>query len=267
MGFLVGLVLGGILTDTIGWRPAFYMIAGINGAVLCIALVFLPKQVHSARSNMLHRIRADIDWLGVILITTSLALLSYVLAAITVQISAVSSPTNIALLTLALLLMPAFSLWVHHQEKAGRPALIPNSIWRNPIFTSLCVASFFAWGTVTTNQYFLALYYQKVQLLSAFDTSLRFLPLVVSGVLANIAAASLVRRVRADVLVGGSVLLSAATPLIMALGDSSLSYWVAAFPATLLSPIWADVTLLVANLVNLPSLLQASHTSSPMSNL
>ncbi|ERF73309.1 hypothetical protein EPUS_03142 [Endocarpon pusillum Z07020] len=249
MGFLVGLVIGGILTDTIGWRPAFYILAGINAVVFCTALTCLPEKVGGARADVLHRFKTEIDWLGVVLISTSLGLLSYVLAAVTVHLSAISSPTNIALLILAVLLLPAFSIWVHHQEKAGRPALIPNSIWRNPVFTSLCITAFFAWATVTANQYFLALYYQKVQLLTAFDTSLRFLPLVVSGVLANIAAGSLVRRVRADVLIGGSVLLSAATPLIMALIDPSLSYWTAAFTATLLSPIWADITLIVANLV------------------
>ena len=81
---------------------------------------------------------------------------------------------------------------------------------------------FFSWATVTANQYFLALYYQKVQFLSVFDTSLRFLLLVVSGVPTNIAIGSLVRHLRADLRIGSAVLLSANTPLIKALIDSSL---------------------------------------------
>lgn len=251
MGFLVGLVIGGILTDSIGWRPAFYLIAGINLAVLLVALVCLPKRSEDAmnRRNMLHRFQISTDWIGVLMISASLGLLSYVLATITANDSAISLPSNITILILAVLLLPAFVYWVHRQEKLGRPALIPNSIWRNPVFSSICIAVFFAWATVTANQYFLALYFQKVHLLSAFDTSLRFFPLVASGVLTNIATGYLVRAARADVLIAGSVLLSAATPLMMALINPKLVYWAGAFPATMLSPIWADVTLVVANLV------------------
>ena len=36
MGFLVGLGIGAVLTDSIGWRPAIYLIAGINAAVFCM---------------------------------------------------------------------------------------------------------------------------------------------------------------------------------------------------------------------------------------
>lgn len=96
---------------------------------------------------------------------------------------------------------------------------------------------FFSWATVTANQYFLALYYQKVQLLSVFDTSLQFLHLVVSGVPMNIAIGSLVSHLRADLLIGSAVLLIVITPLIKALIDSSLVYRVVKVPATLLSPI------------------------------
>jgi hypothetical protein len=67
--------------------------------------------------------------------------------------------------------------------------LIPNSLWSNPVFRSISLLSFLAWVTVTANQYFIALFFEKVQLLSVFATSLRFLPLVVSGVLANVATA------------------------------------------------------------------------------
>jgi hypothetical protein len=34
--------------------------------------------------------------------------------------------------------LPAFSAWVHYQVKRDKPALIPNSLWKNMSFTSIC---------------------------------------------------------------------------------------------------------------------------------
>jgi MFS family permease len=246
-GFMIGLFMGGVLTDLVSWRLCFYLVAGINAVVLLLSVFCIPS-TPLEHGTALERFCSKVDWVGVLLISSALALLSYVLAAVTVDMSAISQPANIAMLVLSLLMLPAFVLWAHSQEKRGRPALIPNSLWSNAVFRSISLLSFLAWATVTANQYFIALFFEKVQLLSAFATSLRFLPLVVSGVLANVVTGALVRRVRADVLIAGAVLLSAATPLLMALADPALPYWTMAFPAALLSPIAADVVLTIANL-------------------
>ena len=246
-GFLVGLVLGGILTDRVSWRASFYLIASMNAAVFVVTVFCLPKSADEDR-RILQRFRTEIDWVGVLLISSALGLLSYVLAAVMMQTSLISSSTNICLLVLSILLLPTFALWVHLQEKNSRPALIPNSLWRNSVFLSICILVFLAWGTVTANQYFLALFFEKVQHLSALSTSIRFLPLVASGVLANVATGVLVRHVHAGYLISVAIVLSAITPLITALADPAWPYWYAAFPATILSPIAADVVLTVANL-------------------
>ncbi|RKU40051.1 hypothetical protein DL546_001803 [Coniochaeta pulveracea] len=246
-GFLIGLFMGGVLTDLVSWRLCFYLVAGINAAVLLLSVYCIPAD-RLGRGTAMERFRSKVDWVGVVVISAALSLLSYVLAAVTVDMSAISEPANIGLLTVSALLFPTFALWVQRQEKLGRPALIPNSLWSNAIFRSISLLSFLAWATVTANQYFIALYFEKVQLLSAFSTSLRFLPLVASGVLANVATGILVRRVRADILIAGAVLLSSVTPLLMALADPALPYWSMAFPAALLSPIAADVVLTIANL-------------------
>ncbi|KAL4863704.1 major facilitator superfamily domain-containing protein [Aspergillus spectabilis] len=253
MGFLLGLVIGGILIDTIGWRVAMYLIAGLNAVVLGISYFSLPStEEYKFGDRIMHRVRLEVDWVGVFLISVAFGMLSYVLSAICAHPTSISRAENISFLVLSFILIVAFITWEHLQEKHGRPALIPNSIWKNPTFTSTCLLGFFGWATTATNQYFLALFWEEIQGHSAFQASLRFLPLVVGGILTNIATGAMVRNVRADLLIGVSAVLSAATPLIMALivvNHAGLSYWVAAFPAALLSPIWADVTLTIANLV------------------
>lgn len=246
-GFLVGLFMGGIVTDLVSWRVCFYLIAGVTAAVLAFAVFSIPPDPRP-QGRVLERLRQKVDWVGVFIISLALGLLSYVLAAITVDVSSIRLPGNIFMLVLSILLFPAFGSWAHIQEKRGRPVLIPNSLWKNPVFVSISLLLFFSWGTVTANQYFLALFFEKVQLLSTFATSLRFLPLVVSGLLADIAVGVLARRVRADYLISGSLALSAVTPALMALADPAASYWGMAFVATFLSPIAADVVLTIGNL-------------------
>ncbi|KAI3320868.1 MFS general substrate transporter [Xylariaceae sp. AK1471] len=247
MGFLIGLIIGGILTDLVSWRLGFYIVAGINAFVLVVSVFCVPNDTRQ-HGLVLQRFRDEIDWIGVLVISTALGLLSYVLASITIDLSSIRKPANISLLVISVLLFPCFALWVHNQEKSGRPALIPNSLWRNSSFVSVNALCFLGWATVTANQYFLALFFEEVQLESAFATSLRFLPLVVSGVLANVVAGLLVRHVHAKYLVAGAVTLSAITPLLMALVNPTLTYWAMEFPATFLSPIAADIVLVVANL-------------------
>lgn len=247
VGFLIGLVIGGILTDLVSWRACFYIVAGVNAVVLVVSLFYVPKDRRSP-GKMLDRFRTEIDWVGVLVVSTGLALLSYALASATADLVAVRSPLVIAFFVLSGFLLLAFPLWMRGQEKRSRPALIPNSLWSNPIFLSINMLTFLGWATVTANQYFLALFFEKVQLLTAFATSLRFIPLVCSGVLANVATGYLVRRVKANYIIGGTVLVSSGTPLLMALADPAKPYWTFAFPATFLSPIAADAVLIIANL-------------------
>lgn len=183
-GFLIGLVIGGIPTDLVNWRLCFYLVAGVNAVVLLSSVFTIPRDA-AAPGTVLERFRREIDWVGVTVISFALGLLSYILAALTVDMPSIREPANIVMLIVSVLLFPIFTCWEHRQERLGRPALIPNSLWANPIFLSIALLSFLAWATVTANQYFLGLFFEKVQLLSAFSTSLRFLPLVVSGVLAQ----------------------------------------------------------------------------------
>lgn len=99
---------------------------------------------------------------------------------------ALKSAQNIALLVVAVLLIPTFSFWVWRQEKLGRPALIPNSLWSNAPFTATCVAVFFTWAVFNSFQYFSSLYFERIEGLSAIQTSIRFLPMVFIGAATNI---------------------------------------------------------------------------------
>lgn len=79
LGFTIGLVMGGGLTDTAGWQVGFYIAAAINSLLFVFALFGLPKIPRQAPIT-LARLRREIDWVGAFILSAALALLLYVLA-------------------------------------------------------------------------------------------------------------------------------------------------------------------------------------------
>ncbi|GAB7347556.1 hypothetical protein MBLNU459_g4446t1 [Dothideomycetes sp. NU459] len=252
VGFAIGLVLGGVLTESVGWRVGFYIAAAINAGVFALGLWSLPATIDIAGLSWrqkLSQITHEIDWVGAVIASVSLATLSYVFATITGNTSDIREPSSIALLTISFALVPVFILWVGRQERLGRPAIIPNSLWRNKTFTAICLAVFMTWGAFNAVETILTFYFQKVQELSATQTSLRFLPSPVAGVAVNLAMGLLVHRVRADILVLVGMTTSCAASLTMAFAKPDSSYWDFGFVANLLNPVGADSLFTIANLL------------------
>lgn len=79
LGYSVGLVLGGFFVDSIGWRFGFYLCAGASIIVFSVAVWVLPKDRHRGLlswNSLLH----GIDWVGALIASTSLGMLSFVFA-------------------------------------------------------------------------------------------------------------------------------------------------------------------------------------------
>jgi MFS family permease len=80
VGFGLGLTLGGVVTGTIGWKWGFFIGAITNVIMLAVATWQLPKNVPNTTNDMWRRLGSDIDWVGVVVASISLALLSYSIA-------------------------------------------------------------------------------------------------------------------------------------------------------------------------------------------
>lgn len=253
VGYSIGLVLGGVFIQLgIGWRYGYYIGAVLTFIIFIISLFGIPADnvtESQSVSTLLQRLKTDIDWIGCLLLSTSLGMFSYVLSVLASGVSHFVSPTSIILFSIATILIPIFVWYTYRQERLGRKVIIPPSLWSNYVFTSLCITIFFVWGVFNACELFLTLFYQSVQQLSAMQTSLRFLPMVVTGTGTNFLTGWLVKRVRADILVLASATITALAPLLMAIVKPTASYWTYAFFATACLPICADVLFTVANLV------------------
>ena len=79
LGLLIGLVLGGLFVDTIGWRAGYYMCTADNAAIFAVSFWGLPLDRNLPPMTW-SRLGKEIDWVGAVLASSCLALLSYVLA-------------------------------------------------------------------------------------------------------------------------------------------------------------------------------------------
>lgn len=76
---------------------------------------------------------------------------------VTGNMARMGDATNSTLLGVGFVLLPVFVLWVGRQEKLGKPAIIPNSLWKNLAFTSVCLTVFFTWAAFNAFGYFASL--------------------------------------------------------------------------------------------------------------
>ncbi|TDZ38365.1 putative MFS-type transporter [Colletotrichum spinosum] len=251
LGYAVGLVLGGVFADTVGWRWAYHMSALINVCLSTAAVWSLPKgrKTDDGERGWRERLGGDVDWVGAVIVSVALGLLLYVLAMTTASYTRLGDGPNIALLVVAVVLLVSFPFWMRFQVNRGRPALIPNRLWRNAAFTSICVSIFLSWAALNSIQYFIMLYFQEVQKVSALQSCLRFLPHIVMGTIVNVACAWLVSRVKVQTLGGVSAIITIVAPLVMALVDIDGHYWYAPFWALVLSPVSADALFTMSNLI------------------
>ncbi|KAF2457419.1 integral membrane protein [Lineolata rhizophorae] len=249
IGFSIGLTVGGFSADGIGWEWGFHMAAIFNTIIFVVAWWGMPKNIGKPAPVTWDRFLHHIDWVGAIIASASLGMMSYVFVVLTGRTSSIKDSSTIALLVTSICLIPAFVFWVGRQERIKKPALILNSFWRNRVFTTICLNVFMTWGTFNAIENLLTFYFQEVQHLSASRSSLLFLATPISGAITNIFMGAIVHRVRADALVLASTVLSCAWPALMAVAESGCSYSASPFPGLLLIPVAADALFTVANLL------------------
>ncbi|KAJ5116044.1 hypothetical protein N7456_000392 [Penicillium angulare] len=247
IGFGLGILMGGVCADTIGWRWGFHSAAIANTLAFLMAWWQLPRPKEG-------KIKWDflffgIDWVGAIIISTALALLSLALAIITADMKNARKPSTIAYFTFSGFLLVCFVSWQDYQERRRKPTLIRNSLWKNITFTSICINVFVIWGAFNGFEQIINFFFQNVQELSVIETAIRFIPTPVTGLLSALVTGMVLHRIRADAIINITTIISIISPLIMAIINPSWTYWRCAFIAVCLNSIAADSLFTVSNIL------------------
>lgn len=230
LGFSFGMVLAGAFIELSGWRTGFFLGGGVSFFLFIVGIWALPKDGHARNESMLlRRLATEVDWIGAGLASTAIALFSYVLAMLAADMENIKDASIIVLLSLSVALVASFVIFMRRQEHTEKPALIPNTIWQNASFTTVCLLVLLSNAVVNCMELFSSLFFQEVQGDTALETSLKILPNMILGIVTNFTTGFFINRmlpIHAILITSG---LCAIAPALMATIDPSWPYWYDAF--------------------------------------
>jgi MFS family permease len=196
IGAAAGPLIGGLITSAISWRAAF-----VFQALVIAAIIWLSRDLRDPLPADRQR---PFDVGGAVLSAVGLVL---------VVMGILAADQN---LTLLLGLMVAggivltwFFLSMRAKERAGRPALLPTSLFRNQTSNVGLVTQNLQWLLLTGVSFVVSAYLQVVRGYNAIETGVIFTAVTVGLLASSLAAERLAKRraQRTPILVGFVVTL------------------------------------------------------------
>jgi EmrB/QacA subfamily drug resistance transporter len=180
-GGTVGVLLGGVLTDSIGWEWIFFLNVPIGLAVIALAPVLLPE-------SRLKATQRRFDLAGAACVTVGVALLVYAL--VEAADAGWASLQTIGLIAAGAALIAAFAL----VELRSKAPLMPLSIFRLRAVTGSNVGGFALGAAIFGMIFVLTLYMQQVLVYSPLETGLAWLAMALTALVTAVAGSVLVTR-------------------------------------------------------------------------
>ncbi|KAF3769332.1 major facilitator superfamily MFS-1 [Cryphonectria parasitica EP155] len=245
VGFCMGLMFGGFLTSSLGWRYIFYVAVIVTGSLGVLGWYCLPKD------RMDGHTRPKLDFVGAGLSTGGLVLLSYVLS------SGGEYGWGKAFIIVLLLLSVAMIVVFAWVEKKVPNPIMPLSLWKLENFAALWVGGFVMYGGYQTAIYYTTLICQEVNGLSAGETAVRFLPMGATGFICSLSMSRALEWFNAKWMLVTGMVICALAPISSALMQpSDVSFWRHVFPTTVLSVAGTTIvycTITVVLLASVPA--------------
>ncbi len=171
---VLGPILGGVITDTLGWRWIFFVNVPVGIAAVTIILYSLPN-------FKLDGVKKVIDYSGIITFTLTLSAL---FLAVTL-----AGDLNTSLLAgiagLFVFSGVMFMLFILAEKKAVEP-ILPLSLFKNSIFTISAVESFLAAALMFCGIIYVPLFAQGVLGMSATNAGFLMIPMLFSLTMASL---------------------------------------------------------------------------------
>jgi EmrB/QacA subfamily drug resistance transporter len=224
IGFAVGMMLGGLLTDTMGWEWVMFINVPIGLVVIGLAPVLLPSG-----GNLPPKVGFDL--LGAALITAASACLVYALS--DAESAGWGSPQTIGLLVVSLVLAVGFFA----VEARVEHPLIPLEVFTRRNLMGANVVGFLLAAGVPAMILLVTFHMQKHLEYSPWITGLAFMPhAVVAFFAARVVPRVVDRFGPRSIMAWGAALFGASVLLLVAIKPGG-SYWIELLPGLAITPI------------------------------
>ncbi|KAG5732408.1 Drug resistance protein [Termitomyces sp. T112] len=226
VGNMGGLVIGGIISERIGWRWCFWIMA-MAILPICLATFFLSPSPASTRSKS--DVYKNMDWVGLFLMTAAVLLL--VFAVTEGNVKGWASKEVLPPLIISLLLFPVFG----YVETIAKEPLIPPWIWTLPTFTPLFFIVLSEYAYMNTLVLQSSEVFQRVWNVSAVNAAIRIIPFGLTGLITTFIVGTLTPYVSPRFLLCGGHALVLAGAVLLAFSGTEDTYWTKVFPAFIIS--------------------------------
>jgi EmrB/QacA subfamily drug resistance transporter len=234
----IGPLLGGALTDALGWESIFLL--NLPVGVAALAMTF--GRLRESRDPNATRV----DWSGTA--TFSAALFLLVFALVRGNDEGWGSPLIVSLLAGFAVLLAAF---VAVERRVAEP-MLPLALFRRPAFAGAQIAALTISASIFSLFLYISLYLQNYLGLSPLQTGLRYLPITLAVFFASPLAGLLLPRVAPRVLLFSGLTIVAGGLVLMG-GIDAADGWTTLLPGFivagigvgLLNPVIADLAVSV----------------------
>jgi EmrB/QacA subfamily drug resistance transporter len=197
----IGPLIGGLLTEGIGWEWIFFVNVPIGIATAAMTLARVPDSERDPS--------ARIDFAG--LVTFTGALFCLVLGLIRGNDEGWGSATIVGLFATSVVLLAAFTAI----ELRTRQPMLDLSLFRKPAFTGAQIVAFSLHASMFSMFLYLTLYLQNILGYSPLEAGLRFLPVSLLSFLVAPVAGKLAERLPLRGFLGAGLILVGCGLLLM----------------------------------------------------
>lgn len=198
----VGVLMGGLLTDGIGWEWVFWVNVPIGAAAALLATRLLPESRSQAGGR-------HFDVAGAVTVTAALSLLVY---AIVDAVDAGWSSTQTVGLGTSAALTVAFVVI----ELRSKNPMVPFRFFRSRSVRGGNLGGLLVGASMYGMFFFVTLYMQQVLGYEAMETGFQYLAFALPAMVASVIASMSIERVGVRPLVVGGMLLTAAGLVLFA---------------------------------------------------